>query len=135
MICLDTNVVIGVINQRNPILRARLGEQIASGASIIVPVIALFEMRYGAAKSARRAASDRLLDEFLAAGIEVASFEPEDARHAGEIRAHLERLGEPIGYYDYLIAAQARRRNATLVTANRREFGRVPGLIVTDWAG
>src|SRR5271170_4663059 len=28
MICLDTNVVIGVINRRNPILRARLGEQI-----------------------------------------------------------------------------------------------------------
>jgi len=135
MICLDTNVVIGVINRRNPILRARLGEQIRAGASIILPVIALFEMRCGAAKSARRAASDRLLDEFLASGIEVAPFDSEDARHAGEIRAHLEGLGQPIGYYDYLIAAQARRRGAVLVTSNRREFERVPGLIVTDWAG
>jgi tRNA(fMet)-specific endonuclease VapC len=134
MICLDTNVVIGVFNRRNPILRARFGEQIRSGASIILPVIALFEMRYGAAKSARRAPSDRLLDEFLAAGVEVAPFESEDARHAGEIRAHLEGLGKPIGYYDYLIAAQARRRGAALVTANCREFERVPGLIVTDWA-
>ena len=30
-------------------------------------------------------------------------------------------------------AAQARRRGATLVTANGREFARVPGLMVTDW--
>ena len=34
--------------------------------------------------------------------------------------------------YDVLIAAQARRAGALLVTANRREFHRVPGLIVTD---
>lgn len=134
MICLDTNVAINVINRCNPSVRARLGEQIRSGTSIILPVIVLFEMRYGSAKSNRRANSERLLEEFLASGIAIAPFEPEDARHAGEIRAHLEGLGTPIGYYDYLIAAQARCRGATLVTANCREFERVPGLIVTDWA-
>jgi len=98
-----------------------------------MPVIALYEMRYGNAKSDRRNESERLLDMFLATGVDVLPFEEEDARHAGEIRAHLERLGEPIGHYDYLIAAQARCRNATLVTANSREFLRVPGLVVTDW--
>jgi tRNA(fMet)-specific endonuclease VapC len=41
--------------------------------------------------------------------------------------------GTPIGPYDVLIAAQARRRGAALVTSNRREFERVPGLIVADW--
>jgi predicted nucleic acid-binding protein len=40
----------------------------------------------------------------------------------------------PIGHYDLLIAAQARRHGATLVTANQREFARVPGLDVVDWA-
>ena len=60
-------------------------------------------------------------------------FEAEDAAHAGDIRAHLESKGTPIGHYDCLIAAQARRRGATLVTANRREFERVPGLMVMDW--
>ena len=54
-------------------------------------------------------------------------------RSAADIRASLEALGTPIGPYDVLIAAQARRRNAALVTLNRREFERVPGLIVTNW--
>jgi tRNA(fMet)-specific endonuclease VapC len=36
--------------------------------------------------------------------------------------------------YDMLIAAQARRRGALLVTANAREFARVPGLRMEDWA-
>ena len=58
----------------------------------------------------------------------------EDAEEAGNIRAALERAGKPIGPYDVLIAAQARRRGATLVTANEREFARVPGLKTEDWA-
>jgi tRNA(fMet)-specific endonuclease VapC len=133
MICIDTNIVIAVINRRNPMIRARLGEQLRSGTSIVLPVIALYEIRYGIAKSDRRPASEKLLEEFLASEIKVAPFEPEDAAHAGEIRAHLEGHGTPIGYYDYLIAAQARRRGAILATSNGREFARVPGLIVTDW--
>jgi hypothetical protein len=40
---------------------------------------------------------------------------------------------QPASSYGALIAAQARRRGATLVTANGREFARVPGLMVTDW--
>jgi len=63
-----------------------------------------------------------------------APFELADAEHAGAIRAQLERAGTPIGHYDLLIAAQARRHGATLVTANQREFARVPGLDVMDWA-
>ena len=76
---------------------------------------------------------DRLLAEFLAPGIAVLPLDAEDAAHAGDIRAHLESKGTPIGPYDCLIAAQARRRSATLVTSNRREFERVPGLLLTDW--
>ena len=52
----------------------------------------------------------------------------------GDIRAALESRGTPIGPFDYLIAAQARRRAIPLVTLNRFEFDRVPGLIVVDWA-
>src|SRR3954463_5328342 len=133
MICLDTNVAIYVMNRRVPSVRHRLAEQLRLGTEISLPAIALFELRYGRARSDRQAEVDRLLAEFLAPGIVVLPFDAEDAEHAGDIRAHLERNGTPIGPYDYLTAAQARRRGATLVTANAREFARVPGLLVADW--
>ncbi|MDU6731983.1 MAG: PIN domain-containing protein, partial [Bradyrhizobium sp.] len=81
----------------------------------------------------RRSENERLLDRFLSLGIELLPFDGSDAEHAAEIRADLERKGTPIGAFDYLIAAQARRRDAALVTLNRREFERVPGLLVLDW--
>ncbi len=134
MICLDTNVVIMVINRRNTEVALRMREALRQGVQIALPVVALFELRYGYARSDRKNQMERLLAEFLSPGVSVLPFEEDDAGHAGDIRAHLEKIGQPIGHYDYLIAAQARRRGATLVTANGREFARVPGLIVTDWA-
>jgi tRNA(fMet)-specific endonuclease VapC len=107
---------------------------LAAGTMLLISAIAIFELRYGIAKSDRREASGRLLDVFLAERFEILRFDSEDAEEAGSIRAHLEKQGTPIGPYDVLIAAQARRRGAALVTTNRREFERVPGLIVTDWA-
>ncbi len=73
------------------------------------------------------------IDELFTAMSGILAFDDEDAAVAGDIRAALERLGTPIGAYDILIAAQARRRGAVMVTANRREFQRVPGLMVADW--
>jgi tRNA(fMet)-specific endonuclease VapC len=133
MICLDTNIVIGIVNGRSSSLRHRLGEHIRVGTPVGLPVVALFEMRYGFAKSDRREHNEHLLERFIGLGVDVLPFDVEDAAHAGDIRAYLETKGTPIGPYDCLIAAQARHRGATLVTANLREFARVPGLIVTDW--
>ena len=134
MFCLDTNVVIAVMTARGPQVRARLRAEMKVGTQLILPVIVLFELRYGAAKSERWAENNRRIDEFLTAPIEVAPFDGEDAAEAGEIRAYLKQVGAPIGGYDTLIAAQARRRGAVLVTANRREFERIPGLMVQDWS-
>jgi tRNA(fMet)-specific endonuclease VapC len=133
MICLDTNIVIGIVNGRSSWLRLRLEQQMRSGTPVVLP-IALFEMHYGFAKSDRREHSERLLDRFLGLGVDVLPFESEDAAHAGDIHAHLERRGTPIGPYDILIAAQARCRDAALVTLTQREFNRVPGLIVVNWS-
>ena len=98
-----------------------------------IPAPVLFELRHGAAKSATPARNHARLDDFLAAAPEIVAFDADDANEAGDIRARLESLGTPIGPYDVLIAAQARRRRAALVTLNRREFERAPGLVVTDW--
>ena len=60
-------------------------------------------------------------------------FDRYDAIAAGELRAHLRRMGTPIGNFDTMIAGQALTRGMTLVTHNTREFSRVPGLMIEDW--
>ena len=133
MILLDTNIVIAITNSRPEKVRHRFQDQLARVSTIAVSTIAVFELRYGAAKSAKPAFNHQVLDQFLAAYVEVLDFTSDDAIEAGNIRAYLEAKGTPIGPYDTLIAAQALRHNATLVTANTREFARVPGLRLEDW--
>jgi tRNA(fMet)-specific endonuclease VapC len=134
MIALDTNVIIAMINRRTPHIRAQLLQTLADGAIVGIPSIVLCEMWYGIKKSARPRENAANLSAFLALDVTPWPFDTQDAEEAGDIRAALERSGTPIGPYDILIAAQARRRAATLVTANAREFARVPGLRTEDWA-
>jgi tRNA(fMet)-specific endonuclease VapC len=134
MICLDTNAVIAVLNDRASAVRARIDAAIGLGNTLAISSIVLFELRYGAAKSARPERNAQRIADFLSGPIEVLPFDSADAEEAGDIRAALERAGTPIGPYDILVAAQARRRDGLLVTANEREFARVPRLKFEDWA-
>jgi tRNA(fMet)-specific endonuclease VapC len=134
MICLDTNAVIAVLNHPTSPVRTRIDAAIGLGRPLAISSIVLFELRYGAAKSARPERNAQRVIDFLSGPIEVLPFAPADAEEAGDIRAELERAGTPIGPYDILVAAQARRRDALLVTANEREFARVPRLKLEDWA-
>jgi tRNA(fMet)-specific endonuclease VapC len=134
MICLDTNAVIAVLNDRTSPVRARIDAAIASGTALAISSIVLFELRYGAVKSARPERNLQRIADFLAGPIEILPFEPADTEEAGDIRAALEEAGTPIGPYDVLLAGQARRHDALLVTANPREFARVSRLKFEDWA-
>ena len=133
MICLDTNAVIALLNKRSDRLRARLEEGRAEDDTIAISTVVYFELWFGAAKSARRTLNAELIEGLLAGPIATLPFDHEDAAEAGQIRAGLERRGMPMGPYDVLIAAQARRRDALLVTANLREFNRVEGLRAENW--
>jgi tRNA(fMet)-specific endonuclease VapC len=127
---LDTNVVIALVNNTASLL----GERIRSHPPgvIALSVIVAHELYYGAFISGRRAKN---VEEIESLHFPVLSFDKEDARQAGEVRAALRWAGTPIGPFDLLIAGQALARNLTLVTNNVREFGRVPGLRVEDWLG
>lgn len=130
---LDTNAVIALLKDEPAIFRKRLRRTVSRGAAIAVSSIVLYELWYGVARSARRRENAERLRVFLSGGIEVSAFDEEDAKTAGDLRATLEGAGTPIGPYDLLIAAQALRTGATLVTANLAEFTRVPGLQWQDW--
>ena len=134
MFCLDTNVIIFALNRRKPAIVERLSAELRAGTTLIVPAIVRFELDFGIAKSQRPKKTRAALEILMATGFEQPAFDSADAREAADIRAGLEARGTPIGPYDYLIAAQAKRRRAALVTLNRREFERVPGLMVTDWS-
>ena len=134
MICLDTNAVITALNDRSSPVRRKIEAAITSGETLAISSIVLFELRYGAVKSARPERNLQRIADFLAGPIEILPFEPADAEEAGDIRAALEQAGTPIGPYDVLLAGQARRHDALLVTANEREFARVPRLKFEDWA-
>ncbi|WP_237478163.1 type II toxin-antitoxin system VapC family toxin [Lichenibacterium dinghuense] len=134
MICLDTNPVVAVLNGTSPRIRARLDRAIRDGEDVRVSAVVLFELWFGAAKSAQVARNVGRIRQLMAGRISGLTFDDGDAVEAGTIRVALERAGTPIGPYDVLIAAQARRRGAVLVTANTREFARVPGLRLEDWS-
>jgi tRNA(fMet)-specific endonuclease VapC len=57
----------------------------------------------------------------------------EAAAQYGQVRAELERAGEPAGPNDMLIGAHARSAGLIIVTNNLREFERIPGLRVENW--
>jgi tRNA(fMet)-specific endonuclease VapC len=56
------------------------------------------------------------------------------ARVHSQLWADLASAGSIIGPHDLWLAATALARGLTLVTANLREFRRVPGLAVESWA-
>jgi tRNA(fMet)-specific endonuclease VapC len=72
------------------------------------------------------------VEDFLS-GVNVLDYDRPAAREFGRIRALLERRGRPIGIADTMIAAHAVSRGLTLVTNNRKHFGRVSGLRSEDW--
>jgi tRNA(fMet)-specific endonuclease VapC len=134
MICLDTNAVIAALNQPGGPLAGRIELAIGGKETVSVSTVVLFELWYGVANSARQQLNAQAIMEFLAGPISVLDLDADDAKEAGAVRAMLKRSGTPVGPYDVLIAAQARRRDALLVTANIRELSQVPGLRCEDWS-
>src|SRR5213593_4176480 len=118
---LDTNISIVLINGTSDLARKRFSKAVESGEQVWVPCVSVFELWYGVMKSVQTEANTRRLKMFFEGPVRVLEFGEEDARHAGEIRNALERIGKPIGTYDVLIAGQAMSRKLTLVTANTRE--------------
>jgi tRNA(fMet)-specific endonuclease VapC len=129
---LDTDVCSAVIRGRPEAARLRLRAAIAQGDPIFTSGIVVFELWYGASRSAQARVHEARIESLLSQ-LRALPFDADDAREAGVVRATLEAAGKPIGAYDVLIAGQARRRGLTLATGNIREFSRVPSLDLEDW--
>ena len=100
---------------------------------IFVSTITVMEIEYGLLLNPERALKIRPVWEKLLKAIHVVSFSQECAIVCGQIRAHLKKMGTPIGPFDLLIAATATAHDMTMVTSNMREFKRVPEITLVDW--
>ncbi|HLI18176.1 MAG TPA: type II toxin-antitoxin system VapC family toxin [Rhodanobacteraceae bacterium] len=128
---LDTNICIYALSGRHPQLVKRI-DALAPGEAVL-SVVVRGELAYGIAKSRRRKDAELRL-EALENLIAVVPMPVEAGDHYGEIRAQLEAAGTPIGANDLWIAAHACCEGLVLVTNNAREFRRVKGLKVENWA-
>lgn len=131
---LDTNVCIALINNSSPSTRRRFERALATGDVMLFSSVVAYELWYGVEKSQRKELNAQRVQTFAAGPLEWTPFDEDDAREAGAVRAALELAGTPIGAYDVLLAGQARRHGAVLVTSNTDEFNRVSGLEVQDWS-
>lgn len=114
-------------------LAARFDAARQTASSIALSVIVIQELEYGISKAPFPERTRAKVDSFLMGIDQVVAFDLEDALALADIRKALVPLGQMIGPFDAMIAAQVLRRGAVLVTNNTHEFRRVPGLRVVDW--
>jgi len=127
---LDTNIVIYTIRSRPQQVKMQFQQH---AGRMCISAVTLGELVFGAENSQQ--VERNLADiEAFSARLSVLAFDIRAAHHFGQIRATLYGLGQPIGPYDMMIAGHARSAGLVLVTNNQREFERVPGLLLENWA-
>jgi tRNA(fMet)-specific endonuclease VapC len=127
---LDTNIVIYTLKSRPAKVRKSFEKH---DGQMCLSSVSWGELVYGAEKSSRVEQNLAVLEAFVAR-LKIADFNTSAAMHFGQVRAELSRKGKPIGPYDMMIAGHARALGLILITNNVREFERVPGLRVKNWA-
>jgi tRNA(fMet)-specific endonuclease VapC len=128
---LDTNICIYIAKHQPPEVKTRF-ERLKPG-QLVMSAITYGELHYGASKSSQRTRALEQIEELIR-DIPVEDLTSETARAYGEIRAALERQGRLIGNNDLWIGAHAMAMDVTLATNNEREFKRIAGLSVENWA-
>jgi tRNA(fMet)-specific endonuclease VapC len=127
---LDTCVISDFI-KAEPGTQTRLKQ--TPPTDIAVSIITVMELRYGLALNPQRAQKIEPTIVQLLNTITILPFTSPEAEQAAQIRARLKTQGQPIGPYDILIAATACTHGLIMVTANQREFDRVPDLQTENW--
>jgi tRNA(fMet)-specific endonuclease VapC len=130
---LDTDTCIFLMRGEHPTLAAHA--QSIPLQQQVMSAVTFAELTYGvqASAAAKRKQNQAVLDS-LALHLAVLDWPQEAARHYAEIRFDLKKRGAQLGAADLMIAAHALTLGAAVVTNNVKDFGRVKGLKVENWA-
>jgi tRNA(fMet)-specific endonuclease VapC len=126
---LDTDIFIELLRGNSTVFNQVRNSR---PQTIGVSMVTVFELRVGVEKSREPEKNHRYLQDTLAP-FKVVPFDDPASLQAAKVRSYLQSKGTGIGPYDTLIAGQALSLNAKLITANSREFSRVPGLKWENW--
>ena len=126
---LDTNILSHLIRNPSGVVLKRLESILPATACTSIIVSA--EIRFGLFKGTSKKLKEQA--ERVLAVLDVLTLEKPVDEYYGKMRALLNRKGKPIGGNDLLIAAHALSLDMILVSANVREFSRVPGLRLENW--
>jgi len=127
---LDTNICIYLINERPALALSRFRD--CAAGDVGVSIVTALELAYGVEKSG--SVRNRLALEKFLAPLEILALDDPVIWHYARLRTALEIRGTPIGALDMQIAAHALALGCILVTNNLREFERVDGLLLENWA-
>ena len=127
---LDTNTASYII--KGNISKVREHLLTVPMAEVGISAVTEAELRFGAARKPEARRLGLAVEEFLLR-LEILPWDSEAAKRYAQLRADLEKKGEPMGNLDMMIAAQALAAEAVLVTHDR-VFRRVKGLEVEDWS-
>jgi tRNA(fMet)-specific endonuclease VapC len=125
----DTNILSEIIKQPSGQLAQKIIQ--LDNDSYCTSIIVACELRYGIFKKNSTVLQEKV-ERLLANMIVEPLGEDVDCYYA-KLRVALEKNGQLIGAHDMLIASHALALNTILITANEREFLRVPNLSVENW--
>lgn len=131
---LDTCICSFIMREQPDAVLQRLAQAVLRNQRIVVSAITYSEMRFGATGPKASPRHTELVDAFCARLDAVLPWDRAAVDATTEIKVALRLAGTPIGPNDTAIAGHAIAAGAVLVTNNTREFERVPGLILEDWA-
>lgn len=131
---LDTNICSYILREKPAQVLEAFERAFQEGHRIVISAITYFELLHGAArpKAPRKLAAE--IEELVSRLDDIVPLDTDAVKRAASLQGKLFRKGCPIGQADALIAGHALANDCVLVTHNTREFSRVEGLQVHDWA-
>lgn len=130
---LDTNILIYLIKNKPPSIAAHINA-LDKDTVLCMSFVTYAELLKGAERSTRKAQVLNQLDQLTQVIPVQYDTNPSLCEHYATQFTVLKTAGTPIGANDLWIACHALSQNATLVTHNLREFERIAGLRLEDWA-
>ena len=135
MASLDTNVLIDLGNPRRAGHARAVGlvrGAILRGEPVCSTRLNVAELRVGIERATDRAAEEARVARALSFVV-IYELDQPAAEHFGRAKAHLSRIGRPVGDIDVLIAAVCLANGESIITRNPKHFAGVPGLVVESY--